>query len=131
MREKEFLHSFILVVASHVDKGRKMQSSFLHLFIGSRGALTLIGGHCHALSQFDLMELHHVCTHLTTDHDLTQSRHRHAGQHRTVSDPAISDISGHLQTGRDGTLTACTPHSATFSSTYFLIQLITFMYIHI
>src|SRR5258708_8476399 len=42
MREKEFLHSFILVVMSHVDEGRKMQSSFLHLFIGSQGASTLI-----------------------------------------------------------------------------------------
>src|SRR5258707_6271807 len=40
------------------------------------------------------------------DHDLTQSRHCHAGQCGTVSDPAISDISGHLWTGRDGALTA-------------------------
>src|SRR5258707_4171310 len=98
-------------------------------FIGSQGALTLMGGHCHALPQFNLMEPCHAHTHLMTDHDLTQSRHCHAGQHGTVSNPAISDISGHLQTGRDSTLTAHTPHSATFSPTYFLIQLITFMYI--
>src|SRR5258708_3994583 len=52
---------------------------------------------CHALPWFDLMEPCHVCTHLMTDHDLTQSRHHHAGQCRTVSDPAISDISGHLR----------------------------------
>ncbi len=31
MGEKEFLHGFILIVASHVDEGRKMRSSFLHL----------------------------------------------------------------------------------------------------
>ena len=84
---------------------------------------------CHAPPQFNLTELHHVHTHLMMDHDLTQSRHHHAGQHGTVSDPAISNISGHLWTGRDGVLTAHAPHSATFSSTYFLIQLITFMYI--
>src|SRR5258708_16070265 len=85
----------------------------------------------HTLPQFDPMEPCHAHTHLMTDHDLTQSRHHHAGQHGTVSDPAISNISGHLWTGRDGMLTARAPHSATFSSTYFLIQLITFMYIHI
>src|SRR5258708_24484121 len=100
-------------------------------FIGSRGASTLMGGHCHAPPWFHLMEPHHACTHLTMDRDLTQSRHCHTGQCGTVSDLAISDISRHLWTGRDGMLTACTPHSATFSSTYFLIQLITFMYIHI
>src|SRR5258708_4379801 len=131
MREKEFLHSFILIVTSHVDKGRKMRSSFSHLFIWSQGASTLIGGHCHAPPWFDLMELRHVHTHLTTDHDLTQSRHRHTGQCGTVSDPAISNISGHLWTGRDSMLTACALHSATSFSTYFLIQLITLMYIHI
>src|SRR5258707_7478353 len=74
---------------------------------------------CHAPPQFDLMELHHMHTHLTTDCDLTQSRHCHTGQCRTVSDLAISHISGHLWTGRDSALTACAPHSATFSSTYF------------
>src|SRR5258708_27576395 len=75
-------------------------------FIGSQGALTLMGGHCHTLPQFDLMEPHHAHTHLMTDCDLTQSRHCHAGQCRTASDPAISNISGHLQTGRDSMLTA-------------------------
>src|SRR5258707_15842796 len=84
---------------------------------------------CHTPPWFDLMEPHHAHTHLTMDHDLTQSRHCHAGQHGTVSDLAISDISGHLWTGRDSVLTAHAPHSATFSVTYFLIQLITFMYI--
>src|SRR5258708_23480090 len=79
----------------------------------------LFGSPCHAPPQFDLTELRHACTHLMTDRDLIQSRHRHTGQHRTVSNPAISDISGHLRTGRDSMLTACTPHSATFSSTYF------------
>src|SRR5258708_5487018 len=98
-------------------------------FIGSRGALTLIGGHCHALPWFDPTEPHHMCTHLMTDCDLTQSRHHHAGQCGTVSNLAISDISRHLWTGRDGMLTARALHSATFPSTYFLIQLITFMYI--
>src|SRR5258707_11995054 len=86
---------------------------------------------CHALPRFDPTELHHTCTHLTMDCDLTQSRHHHAGQCGTVSNLAISDISGHLWTGRDGMLTACAPHSATSFSTYFLIQLITLMYIHI
>src|SRR5258708_21775952 len=100
-------------------------------FIGSRGASTLMGGHCHAPPWFNLTEPHHMHTHLTMDCDLTQSRHHHAGQCGTVSDPAISNISRHLRTGRDGALTACTPHSATSSSTYFLIQLITLMYIHI
>src|SRR5258705_4186607 len=61
---------------------------------------------CHTLPQFDPMEPCHAHTHLMTDHDLTQSRHHHAGQHGTVSDPAISNISGHLQTGRDSVLTA-------------------------
>src|SRR5258708_20889848 len=89
-------------------------------FIGSRGASTLMGGHCHTPPQFDLTELHHAHTHLMTDHDLTQSRYHHAGQRRTVSDLAISDISRHLQTGRDSALTASALHSATFSSTYFL-----------
>src|SRR5258708_2223033 len=74
---------------------------------------------CHALPQYNPTEPHHACTHLTMDCDLIQSRHCHAGQHRTVSDLAISDISGHLQTGRDGALTAHALHSATFSSTYF------------
>src|SRR5258708_12450723 len=112
MREKEFLHCFILIVASHVDKGRKTQSSFLHLFIGSQGASTLIGGHCHAPPWFDLMELHHVHTHLMMDCDLTQSRHCHSGQHRTVSDLAISNISRHLSTRSHSVLTAPTPHSS-------------------
>src|SRR5258708_22204058 len=84
---------------------------------------------CHTPPRFNLMEPCHAHTHLMMDHDLTQSRHCHAGQCRTVSDLAISDISGHLRTGRDSTLTAHTLHSATFSVTYFLIQLITFMYI--
>src|SRR5258708_37422755 len=35
------------------------------------------------------------------------------GQHGIFSDPDISDIDGHLQAGRDGTLTACTPYSFT------------------
>src|SRR5258708_21533619 len=76
-------------------------------------------GVCHAPPQFNLTELRHTHTHLMMDHDLTQSRHHHTGQCRTVSDPAISNISGHLWTGRDGALTAHAPHSATFSSTYF------------
>src|SRR5258708_17012753 len=88
-------------------------------FIGSRGALTLMGGHCHALPWFNPTEPCHARTHLMTDRDLIQSRHRHAGQCGTVSDPAISNISGHLWTGRHGALTACAPPSATFSSTYF------------
>src|SRR5258708_11876630 len=88
-------------------------------FIGSRGASTLMGGHCHAPPQFDLMEPRHMHTHLMTDHDLIQSRHCHAGQCRTVSDLAISNISGHLRTARDGALTACSPHSATLSHTFF------------
>src|SRR5260370_40167923 len=74
---------------------------------------------CHALPWFDPTEPCHMHTHLMTDRDLTQSRHHHAGQCGTVSDLAISDISGHLRTGRDGMLTAHTLHSATFSSTYF------------
>src|SRR5258708_32686041 len=65
-----------------------------------------VAGHslcaCHTPPQFNLMEPCHVHTHLTMDCDLTQSRHCHAGQCGTVSDPAISDISGHLWTGRDG-----------------------------
>src|SRR5258708_2995033 len=70
-----------------------------------------------------------ACTHLTTDCEPTQSGHHHAGQHGTVSDLAISDTSRHLQTGMDSTLTARTPHSATSSLAYFLIQLIILMYI--
>src|SRR5258705_4435509 len=77
-----------------------------------------------------LAELRHTHTHLTMDCDLTQSGHCHTGQHGTVSNLAISDISRHLWTGRDSTLTAHTPHSATSSLTYFLIQLIILMYIH-
>src|SRR5258708_21128190 len=88
-------------------------------FIGSQGASTLMGGHCHALPWFNPTEPCHAHTHLTMDHDLTQSRHRHAGQCGTVSDLAISNISGHLWTARDGVLTPFAPHSATFSSTYF------------
>src|SRR5258708_7357066 len=86
---------------------------------GAHGCGENIWGFCHAPPRFDLMELHHVHTHLTTDRDLIQSRHRHAGQCGTVSNLAISNISGHLRTGRDGALTARAPHSATFSSTYF------------
>src|SRR5260370_41141045 len=74
---------------------------------------------CHALPWFNLTEPHHAHTHLMMDCDLTQSRHCHTGQCRTVSDLAISNISGHLWTGRDSALTACALHSATFSSTYF------------
>src|SRR5260221_2536095 len=66
----------------------------------------VIYGLCHTLPQFNPTEPRHVCTHLMMDCDLTQSRHHHAGQHGTVSDPAISNISGHLQTGRDSVLTA-------------------------
>src|SRR5260221_10226145 len=62
----------------------------------------LRGQRCHPLPWFDLTEPDHVHTHLTMDHDLTQSRHCHAGQCGTVSDLAISDISRHLWTGRDG-----------------------------
>src|SRR6266436_499094 len=87
-------------------------------FIGSRGALTLMGGHCHTLPWFNPMEPCHTRTHLMMDHDLTQSRHCHAGQCRTVSNLAISDISRHLQTGRDGMLTAHALHSTTLSPTY-------------
>src|SRR5258708_7335799 len=84
---------------------------------------------CHAPPWFNLMELHHAHIHLTTDHDLTQSEHCHAGQHGTVSDLAISNISRHLWTGRDGTLTAHALYSATSSLAYLLIQLIILMYI--
>src|SRR5260370_36237114 len=66
----------------------------------------VIYGLCHTLPQFNPTEPRHVCTHLMMDCDLTQSRHHHAGQHGTVSDPAISNISGHLQTGSDSVLTA-------------------------
>src|SRR5258708_8630757 len=69
------------------------------------------------------------CTHLMMDCDLTQSRHCPPEQHGTVSDLAISDISRHLQTGRDGALTAHTLDSATSSLTFFLIQLITLIYL--
>src|SRR5258708_26352594 len=55
---------------------------------------------CHAPPWFNLTEPCHAHTHLMTDHDLTQSRHCHAGQCGTVSNLAISDISRHLQTGR-------------------------------
>src|SRR5258707_6762404 len=71
-----------------------------------QGMAFLKKGDCHPPPQFDPMEPRHMCTHLTMDRDLTQSRHCHAGQCGTVSDPAISDISGHLWTGRDGALTA-------------------------
>src|SRR5260221_5180504 len=87
------------------------------------------GCRCHTPPWFNPMELHHTCIHLMMDHDLTQSEHCHTEQHRTVSNLAISDISRHLQTGRDGMLTAHAPYSATSSLAYFLIQLIILMYI--
>src|SRR5258708_31101058 len=59
-----------------------------------------------------------MCIHLMMDHDLTQPAHHHAWQCRTFSDPAISDIDGHLQTGRDGVLTAHTPFICQFSIVY-------------
>src|SRR6266436_5855525 len=119
MREKEFLHGFILIVASHVDKGRKTQSSFLHLFIGSRGASTLIGGHCHAPPWFSLMEPHHVHTHLMMDHDLTQSRHCHTGQCRT--DSLRPGHLQHLQTSLDRRGWCADGTCTTFSHLFFNI----------
>src|SRR5258708_17098574 len=41
------------------------------------------------------------------------------GQCRTFSNPVISDISRHLQTGRDSMLTACTLHLFIPSTVYF------------
>src|SRR5258708_80637 len=41
------------------------------------------------------------------------------GQCRTFSNPVISDISRHLQTGRDSVLTACTLHLFIPSTVYF------------
>ena len=55
-------------------------------------------GKCHAPPWFNLMEPHHAHIHLMTDCDPTQSKHHHAGQHGTVSDPAISNISGQAGT---------------------------------
>src|SRR5258708_31477077 len=62
-------------------------------FIGSQGALTLMGGCCHARPWFDLTEPHHAHTHLMTDWDPTQSRHHHTGQCGTVTNRTISNIS--------------------------------------
>src|SRR5258708_17770555 len=59
-----------------------------------------------------------TCICLTTDCDSTQPAHCHTWKCRTFSNPAISNISRHLQTGRDSALTACTPFICQFSIVY-------------
>jgi len=106
--EKEKFHTGLtFIITNHVVVRKKVQSPLIASYIGSWGALTLKGGHCHAPPWLVPSEPHHVHIH-------TYVRPWH---NATVTLPCMTTQNNlqasHLQTSRDGMLTAHAPHSFT------------------